>query len=151
MTQEDTIERDEVARKNAAALSLLVRDHSLFISHRDFDRWRPTVATSGMIDGFYDLGTLTCVATDGLQAWFLREAGERPWFGHVQFFKWDVPVVRMVPYTRADGSQGMFKSVKEQGAPSALYGRTPKVRAHRETASKKKKEKTKRQQLLDLI
>lgn len=33
----------------------------------------------------------------------------------------------------------------------ALYGRTPKVRAHRETASKKKKEKTKRQQLLDLI
>lgn len=157
MTEQDTIDRDEVQRKNSNALSELVRLHALSISNRDFDRWRPTVPTSGYIDGFFDLGNLTCVATDGLQAWFTRESDERPHIGHVQFFRWDVPVIKMVPYMKPSGEVGFFKSVKDQGAPSALYGMPPRARPASERTAKSKrsrkpkvlsKEEQRRQQIL---
>lgn len=154
MTEQDTIDRDEVAWKNANALSELVRLHALSISNRDFDRWRPTVPTSGYIDGFFDLGNLTCVATDGLQAWFLREADERPHVGHVQFFRWDVPVIKMVPYVKPTGEVGFFKSVKDQGAPSALYGMPPRPKVATTNGPRKRKkvksaEEQRRRQILE--
>lgn len=146
MTEEDTIERDEVTRKNGDALSALTAKHRLFIPQRDFARWRPTVPTSGTIDGFYDLGSLTCIATDGLQAWFLREGDLPPMIGHVHWFRWDVPVVRMVPYVKSTGEMGYFKSVKDCGTPSALFSKQAKPRQRtaaskkRTTASSKKKD-----------
>lgn len=130
--EEQTIARDEVARKNSDLLSVLVAKHSLFIPQRDFDRWRPTVETSGSIGGFFDLGNMTCIATDGLQAWFLLESNRPPFLGHVQHFHWDVPVVRMVPYVKANGEQGFFKSVKDCSAPSAMFGLPPKPRILKE-------------------
>lgn len=137
----DTMARDEVARLNSNALSALIQQHKLFIPQRDFDRWRPTIPTSGTVDGFFDLGNMLCVATDGLQAWFILE-GRPPHLGHVQCFRWDVPVVRMVPFIKPTGETGFFKSVKDHGAPSALFGLTPKIKKlplRKRAASKNKK------------
>lgn len=148
MTLEDTMERDEVARLNRDSLSALIEQHKLYISQRDIDRWRPTVPTSGTIDGFYDLGEMVCIATDGLQAYFLLPSGQ-PFIGHVQMFHWDVPVVSMVPYVDESGQVRFFKSVKDQGAPAALHRRTPKPKKIKSV--KKAPKKTKRQQLLESL
>lgn len=149
MTTEDTIERDEVSRLNRDGILSLIELHKLFIPRRDMDRWRPTVPTSGTIDGFFDLGDMLCIATDGLQAYFILPDG-RPWLGHVQMFHWTEPVVSMVPYIDEHGQQRFFKSVKDQGAPAALYRKTPKPK---KLAAKVKKapKKTKRQLLLDSL
>lgn len=151
MTEDETVARDEVVRKNTDALSALIAQHKLFISQRDFDRWRPTVPTSGTIDGFFDLGNMTCIATNGLQAWFLREGNCPPFLGHVQCFHWDVPVVRMVPYLKPTGETGFFKSVKDQGAPTALYS-VQRPQRQRTAASKKNPSpRAKRRALLETL
>lgn len=142
----DMVERDNVAKLNRDSLFRLIEQYKLYIPQRDLDRWRPTVPTLGTIDGFYDLGDMTCVATDGLQAYFVMADG-RPWLGHVQMFHWAEPVVSMVPYYK-DGETKFFKSVKDQGAPAALHRKNPKPRPAR---VKKAPKKSKRQMLLESL
>jgi len=79
---------------------------------------------------------MTCIATDGLQAQFVLDDGKTIWVGHVGNFHWDVPVISYVPYIDEHGEEKFFKSVKDQGAPSAFARRRPKERKPRE---KKKK------------
>lgn len=136
MTKEETLERDEVIRANSDELSRLLSVHGdIYIPRKDQDKWRPTVPTSGTVDGFYHLGSLTCVATDGLQGWFIQDNG-RAWLAHVEHFHWDVPVVSFVPYIDEHGQERFFKSVKDQGAPSAFARRTQKERKPREKKAK---------------
>lgn len=136
MTAEETIDRDEVIRANSDELSaVLARHPSIFIPRRDMDKWRPTVETTGSVDGFYHLGSMTCIATDGLQAWFILDDGST-WIGHVGNFHWDVPVVSFVPYIDEHGQERFFKSVKDQGAPSAFARRKQKERKPREKKMK---------------
>lgn len=136
MTTQETEERDEVIRANSDELSRLLGQHGdIYISRKDQDKWRPTVPTSGTVDGFYHLGSMTCIATDGLQAWFLLDSG-RAWIGHVMNFHWDVPIISFVPYIDEHGQEKFFKSVKDQGAPSAFARRKPKDRVPREKKEK---------------
>jgi hypothetical protein len=121
-------------------LFALIELHQLFIPRRDIDRWRPTAPTDGTVDGFSDLGTMTCIATDGLRAFYILPDG-RTWLGHVQCFHWDVPIITMVPYVDEQGRRRFFKSVKDKGAPSALYRTTPKVRELKQRKVKKSKRK----------
>lgn len=131
----DVVERAEVERQNRQALSQLAGKYRLWIPQRDYDKWRPTVETTGTIAGLWHLGDLRCIATDGLQAHFVRVDGSI-FTGHVQHFKWDVAVESMVPYTKEDGSIGWFKSIKDSGAPAALYRKTPQPRPAREAKPK---------------
>lgn len=124
----DAAERAKVDQENRDALAKLSLKYSLYIPQRDYDKWRPTVETSGTIAGLWHLGDLRCIATDGLQAYFLR-VDNSLFIGHVQHFEWDVPVVSMVPYRKEDGEIGWFKSVKDHGAPAALFRKEPKAKA----------------------
>jgi|SRR5882724_11474660 len=136
MTEEETRDRDEVSRVNRDQLSAVLARHAdIYISRREMDKWRPTVKTTGSVDGFYHLGTMTCVATDGLQAWFVLDSG-KAWIGHVGHFHWDVPVISFVPYIDEHGNEKFFKSVKDQGAPSAFARRKQKERKPREKKAK---------------
>lgn len=123
----DAAKRAEVDQMNRDALAKLALKWNLFIPQKDYDKWRPTVETSGTIAGLYHLGDLTCIATDGLQAFFVDTNG-CIFTGHIQHFEWDVPVVSMVPYHKEDGTTGWFKSVKDHGAPAALFRKEPKPR-----------------------
>jgi hypothetical protein len=88
MTEFETIERDEVDRQNRDALIALVAKHGLWIGRKEFDKWRPTTPTAGEIDGFFEVfPTMTCIATDGVQAWFLLPNGDAL-IGHVKNFHW---------------------------------------------------------------
>jgi hypothetical protein len=129
--------RGEIDQKNRDRLVGLCNRHGLFIPQRDFDKWRPTVETTGEVDGFWHLGQLRCIATDGLQAWFLRVDGQ-PWIGHVGNFHWDEKVVSYVPYINEFGERRFFKSVKDRGAPSAFFG-MPKVYRPRVAAGVERK------------
>lgn len=149
MPLEDMVERDDIAKLNRDGMISLIELHKLFIPRRDMDRWRPTVPTSGTIDGYFDLGDMLCIATDGLQAYFILPDG-RPWLGHVQMFHWNEPVVSYVPYMDEHGNEKFFKSVKDQGAPSALYRKTPKPKKIREKVKRAHK-KSKRQILLESL
>lgn len=144
----ETMAHEDTDNANRESLFRLIAQYDLHINRRDLDRWRPTIPTQGTIDGFFDLGTMTCVATDGIQAWFLL-IDQRPHIGHVQFFHWDNPVVTMVPYLKPSGEVGYFKSVKDQGAPGPLHKRP---REHKpRPITKKKKVLSKRKQILDTL
>jgi hypothetical protein len=99
MSLEDMQKRDEANRKNRALLVRLCNKHGLFIPQRDFDKWRPTVETTGEVEGFWHLGQLRCIATDGLQAWFLT-IDDCPWIGHIGNFVWDGEKGRGAPPVR---------------------------------------------------
>lgn len=153
--ERETINRDDTAWENAKALSKLMEQHHLFIPARDYPKWRPTVPTAGVVDGFYreasPFSVMTCIATDGILAYFLL-ADDSTWIGHVGHFRWNEEVVSMVPYLK-NGEVRYFKSVKDCGAPAALFKKTPPPRAEstKKAKPKKAKAKTKRQQLLEEI
>lgn len=87
MISEDTIERDEVARKNRDALVALMAAHSLWIPASDFANWRPTVRQHGDISGV--ASDLTIIATNGLLAYFSDATGS-VFCGHIQCFSGEV-------------------------------------------------------------
>jgi hypothetical protein len=82
-----------------------------------FDQWRPPCLT-GQIEGIAD--GLTCIMTNGLLGYFLRHEGGTL-YGHVTHFKWVTAVESMIPYYNEKGEKKYFKSIKDQGAPSALH------------------------------
>jgi hypothetical protein len=92
MTEDDTKERDEVARKNKQALIYLLAEHpEIFIGTRDFANWRPTVREIGTIPGVWESVEILC--TDGLIAWFLNHDPDRfgeVLVGHIQHFSGEV-------------------------------------------------------------
>jgi hypothetical protein len=92
MTEDDTKERDEVARKNKQALIYLLAEHpEIFIATRDFANWRPTVREIGTIPGVWESVEILC--TDGLIAWFLNHDPDRfgeVLVGHIQHFSGEV-------------------------------------------------------------
>lgn len=112
----DTIARDDVAQKNATALSMLLREHLLFIQPREFPTWRPTKKVSGGIPGVAE--SVTVIATNGLTAYFLYDGEAREGevlFGHVQKFDGKVETLHTLP-----------KTLKESDS-------APKVRAKKAT------------------
>jgi hypothetical protein len=142
---------DEVQENANALLGLLAQHPAIHVRFTDLDKWRPVVPTAGTLRGLEHLGEVTCVCTDGVLAWFLREDGW-PFHGHVGWFNWTTAITAMVPYRKADGSMGYFKQVRDSGAPSALHG---KPKAHREPKAsvkpKSKSRKAKLQELMDSI
>jgi hypothetical protein len=135
MNEKETMERDEVERLNRQRLVDLMLKHNITISAREIDKWRPTVEKTGRIEGVSE--GLMCVMTNGLLGYFLRD-GREPLYGHVQHFKWDEPDISFVPYVKENGETGFFKSVKDQGAPSAYYRMPRKVRERKKPAAKVK-------------
>ena len=127
----------ETDRQNRRALVELMLEHNITIPAKQFDKWRPTVRKTGRIDGVSN--GLTCIATDGLQGYFLRQDRE-PLIGHVHWFKWDEPDVSYVPYIDEHGQKKFFKQVTDHGAPGALFKRPRKEREDSESKVKKVRE-----------
>jgi hypothetical protein len=121
----DTMDRDETDRLNRQRMVALMLRHNITIPTREFDKWRPTVETTGRIEGVSD--GLMCIMTNGLLGYFLR-ADKEPLYGHMAHFMWDTPVVSYIPYLTPEGEERYFKSEKDQGVPAAFYKRTPKER-----------------------
>lgn len=84
MNEFETIERDEIARKNREELLRLVAQWDLWIRKNDFDNWRPTVRVEGEITGIR--ACLTIIATDGNVAYFEDGQTGDVFFGHIQCF-----------------------------------------------------------------
>jgi hypothetical protein len=125
VTEETTLQRDEVARKNTNALVQLMHEHNLFIPARHFPNWRPTQRVSGDIEGVIE--SVEVIATDGLLAYFLTFDGN-VFIGHVQKFTGDVKTLFSMP-KRASATK-----------PSRKSSGSPRVRV-----------KSKRQQLLESL
>ena len=119
----DTIDRDETDALNRNRMVELMLRHNITIPTREFDKWRPTVETTGRIEGVAD--GLMCIMTNGLLGYFLRAEGS-PLYGHMAHFMWDTPVVSYIPYLTPEGEEKYFKQEKNQGVPGAFYKRTPK-------------------------
>lgn len=146
MNEFDTIDRDETDRLNRQRMVDLMLKHNITIASRDFDKWRPTVETTGRIEGVSD--GLTCIMTNGLLGYFLREDRE-PLYGHMMHFMWDTAVVSYIPYLTEQGEERYFKSEKDQGVPSAYYRRTPKPKTPKvKKAAKRSPEATRRAHIL---
>jgi hypothetical protein len=94
VTEETTLLRDEVARKNVNALVQLMHEHNLFIPARDFPNWRPTQRVSGDIEGVIE--AVEIIATDGILAYFLTFDGS-VFIGHIQKFTGKVKTLFSVP------------------------------------------------------
>lgn len=114
MTEETTIERDEVARKNTNELVRLMNEHNLFIPARDFPNWRPTARDSGDIPGVIE--GVEIIATDGILGYFLDYYGNT-FIGHIQKFSGKVKT--------------MFKTTKTAQALAQRRDRTGKARKPR--------------------
>jgi hypothetical protein len=127
-TEADTVDRDETDALNRQRMVELMLRHNITIPTREFDKWRPTVETTGRIEGIAD--GLMCIMTNGLLGYFLRHDGGTL-YGHMAHFKWDTAVVSYIPYLTEQGEEKFFKSEKQSGVPSAFYKRTPKERAPR--------------------
>lgn len=116
---DESAQRDVVAWKNETELSRLMDVHGLYIRPAELRKWRPTVPTTGHIPGVAN--NLTCIATDGLLGWFLRD-GTFPLQGHVTHFQWDNEVVSMVPYyDPVERRTKYFKQVRDSGCPKTLF------------------------------
>jgi hypothetical protein len=113
MTEETTLQRDEVARKNVNALVQLMHEYNLFIPARHFPNWRPTQRVSGDIEGVIE--SVEVIATDGLLAYFLTYDGS-VFVGHVQKFTGDVKTLFSTP-KRASGSAATKQSRKLSASP----------------------------------
>lgn len=135
LEQFNNANKEEADRKNRRRLVELMLQHNITLPARSFDKWRPTAEKTGRIDGVSD--GLTCIMTDGLLAYFIRE-GREPLYGHVAWFKWDDPETSYVPYQKEDGSTGFFKVVRDTGAPSP-YFRFEKVRHATDEPARRKK------------
>lgn len=135
-------------RNRQGFVLLLQRYPGIVIPQKSFDEWRACEVTAGYIRGLEHLGILDCLATDGLQGLFVNMIGE-PMLGHVECFDWNEPVVSYVPYIKPSGEVGYFKSVKDHGAPGSLH-KVPR-NSIKEAPIRKKKEKSKRQKLLDSL
>lgn len=116
-------EQDDVDRKNRQRLVELMLTHNITIPARDFDKWRPTVETTGQIEGVSD--GLMCIMTNGLLGYFLRPDKD-PLYGHMSHFMWDTPVVSFIPYLTEQGEERYFKQEKAQGVPSTYFRKEPK-------------------------
>lgn len=70
----DAQEREEVENNNRKALVGLMQEYRITISVKDFDDWRPTQRTAGDLVGLGGVGSVKIVATNGVLAWFVRDA-----------------------------------------------------------------------------
>lgn len=122
--RQDCINRDNTDHLNRRRLVELMGIHNITLPAKQFDKWRPTEEKTGRIDGVSD--GLTCIMTDGLQGYFVREDRE-PLIGHVQWFKWDVPNVSYIPYYNEQGEKKFFKQETDSGAPPPYFKRPPKL------------------------
>jgi hypothetical protein len=113
-------DRDETDAMNKRRMVELMLQHNITIPAKQFDKWRPTVEKTGRISGVSD--GLTCIMTDGLQGYFIREERE-PLIGHVEWFEWDEPDVSYIPYIDEHGQKKFFKQVKDKGAPGPYWKR----------------------------
>lgn len=130
-----------IRQANSDALVRLMREHRFTLPQRTWDKWRPCVPTKGVVVGVVDRDVV-CVATDGVLGMFVDERGEWPVLdGHVQWFKWQTPIVTMVPYMK-DGKRRFFKQVKDSGAPATLFGRAKIARTETTSATKPKSPRT---------
>lgn len=143
-------ERALVAQKNRQAFVLLLQKYpQITISQSSFDKWRACEVTAGYIRGLECLGILDCLATDGIMGLFVNLLNE-PMIGHVGHFDWNEPKISFVPYIKASGEIGYFKSEKNQGAPGSLH-KSQSPRPMKEGKVKRKKEKSPRQKLLESL
>lgn len=104
--QQDTVNREEVARKNREALLQLVAEKDLWIRKEDFDEWRPTVRVEGEIQGVK--AGLTIIATDGNVAYFDDANDFDVFFGHIQMFSGEVRTLYAMP------KEGLIKEAKDK-------------------------------------
>lgn len=148
--ERDTVGRDNTDVLNRRRLVELMSEHNITIPAKQFDKWRPTEVKTGRIEGVSD--GLTCIMTDGLLGYFLRE-DKQPLYGHVEWFKWDIPEVSYIPYINEHGEERFFKQVKDQGCPSAYFKRPRKLSPPREKRQRtpKAREKMTSASALELI
>jgi hypothetical protein len=85
--QRQDAERALVALQNYNALIGLMQQYNILIPARTMALWRPTVHTTGYIDGVRE--GLTIVATDGLLGWYITH-DEQAWCGHIAQFSGDI-------------------------------------------------------------
>lgn len=123
--QKVTQDKDEADAKNRERLVKLMLRYNITIPAREIDKWRPTVEKTGNIPGVSD--GLTCIATNGLLAYFTRPDRE-PLYGHVHWFHWDTPDISYIPFVNEHGELRYFKSIKDVGAPSAWAKPPPKAK-----------------------
>lgn len=117
----DTIARDDVSQKNATALSMLLREHLLFIQPKEFPQWRPTKRASGSIPGVAE--SVTVIATNGLTAYFLFDGDTREGevlFGHVQKFDGKVETLHTLPKTPKESNSAPKVRTKKATKPFSL-------------------------------
>ncbi len=98
MTQEDMVERDQVARLNRQALLALLREYpAIFIARKDFDVWRPTTREHGEVAGVWESVEILC--TDGLLAWYRDLTSDITVLlcGHIQHFSGEVKPLFSLP------------------------------------------------------
>lgn len=137
LNEEDAADRDIVDGRNRAAMSMLMGQHGITIPLSQIDNWRPTTPTDGVVDGFEHLGDLTCIMTDGMQAYYIT-VFNTVWLGHIQQFRWFEETITHVPYLTPEGEEKTFKRVQNSGAPPALYRRTPKPKTVSKSARPKR-------------
>jgi hypothetical protein len=130
----------EADQQNRQLLVRLMLEYNITIPAKQFDKWRPTERKTGRIPGVSE--GLTCIMTDGLLGFFIRE-GKQPLYGHVGWFRWDEPDVSYVKYIDEHGEEKFFKQVKQEGAPSAYFKRPSRPREAREKKQKIKKPRVK--------
>lgn len=109
--QHDAIGVDNTNALNRRRLIELMKEHGITIPAKQFDKWRPTVLKTGHITGVSD--GLTCIMTDGLLGYFIRD-GREPLYGHVDSFIWDIP-------------ETSIYGTKDHGAPSTFFKRPPSL------------------------
>lgn len=145
MIESETCERDEVSRKNAAALAELQKTYGLFFRPADLKNWRPTVRVAGDIPGVRD--NLICICTDGLMGYFISEWDkERPvFYGHVTSFQWHKNIESIFPYVdKTTGATKFFRSIRKSGVPATLFCAERKRSVEEEKEYVKAKDKPKR-------
>ncbi len=84
---QETIERDEVRRLNADALSAVMGECGLAIPIAEYRHWRPTVRSVGEVHGLW---RAEVIATDGVVGVFKDLATGQYVKGHVGWFSGEV-------------------------------------------------------------
>lgn len=119
MDIETVTEREEVARKNRDALFSVIHSTGVFLTL--LDDWRPTIETSGHIDGWNH--PFTCLATNGLLGIFVDDQNNAE-LRHVGNFHWDKPLT----ITIEDSSGNEVTRVMRQGPPPTRYSSQRKTK-----------------------
>lgn len=103
------VDRAEVALDNRNEMIRLMGQYGFLIPAKRLPFWRPTVRSSGDIDGVRE--ALTIIATDGLLAYFLTFEDE-VWCGHIQHFSGKVQP--LFSFHSGNGSKPSKSRVKQK-------------------------------------